>query len=94
MGFGKTLQALVGMAITSDNLADGDKTEHTSLIVCPSTVVGHWVARSISFSPDGPSSARFITQGASERKSIWSNTMPRCNIVVTSYCLRSDMGSC
>jgi hypothetical protein len=90
MGLGKTLQALVGMAITHhDNLADGDKTEHTSLIVCPSTVVGHWVAEIDKFFP-GQSIFRslYYAGSASERKLIWSSTMPRCNIVVTSYCLK------
>jgi hypothetical protein len=94
MGLGKTLQALVGVAMAHhDNLGIGEKHEHASLIVCPSTVVGHWVAEIEKFFP-GQSIFRslYFAGSASERKSLWSSTMPRCNIIVTSYSvLRSDV---
>ena len=46
MGLGKTLQSLIAVAMRHDGWENGEEANNTkavSLIVCPSTLVNHWV---------------------------------------------------
>jgi hypothetical protein len=92
MGLGKTLQALLGMAMSH---LDANKKENPkSLVVCPSSVVGHWMREVERFFP-GQEVFRAValTGTSSQRKSLWDEGIGSCNLVVTSYSiLRSDIG--
>jgi hypothetical protein len=92
MGLGKTLQALVAMAI-----AHGDDENESgapiSLVVCPSSIVGHWVQEIKKFFPGKhvfqPMS---YTGPLSTRVALRTHFKSQYNIVVTSYSvLRSDI---
>jgi SNF2 family DNA or RNA helicase len=50
MGLGKTLQALVAIALAHDDSKMSGKTS-VSIVVCPSSVVGHWIAEIRKFFP-------------------------------------------
>jgi len=88
---GKTLQALVAVAIShTDIQANSDKK---SLVVCPASVVGHWVNEINRFFPGGALLAPIAYTGtAKARRASWSDCSTRCNVVVTSYSvLRTDV---
>ena len=93
MGLGKTLQALIGIAIAHHSSGICGEPEQPSLIVCPSTVAGHWVSEIDKFFPNQSIfRALYFAGNASERKAQWRNALSNCNIVVTSYSvLRSDI---
>jgi len=89
---GKTLQALIGIAITHVDRDTCTTDEPHSLVVCPSSVVGHWAAEIEKFFP-GQSIFRSLSYigTETERKALWKCAFTKCNIVVTSYSvLRSD----
>ena len=91
MGLGKTLQALVSIA--SSHLDTEGSAKPLSLVICPSSVVGHWVAEIRRFFPEQkvliPSP---IIGTVTQRKTLWSNVSRSGNIVITSYSiLRSDI---
>ena len=70
-----------------------DDEEPRSLVVCPSSVVGHWEAEIKKFFPDSSifKPLGFIG-GAKERKRAWAKSFESSNIVVTSYSvLRTDV---
>lgn len=92
MGLGKTLQALVGVALSHLDNEDTSKTS-SSLIVCPSSVVGHWMSEIGRFFPDRKVFKPMSLRGTeAQRTSQWNNDMRDCNIVVISYAtLRSDI---
>jgi TATA-binding protein-associated factor len=90
---GKTLQALVAIALSHVSPSGHPEPDKLSLIVCPSSVVGHWTAEINKFFPNGtvfhPLS---LTGSASERKLLWNSRKPSVNIVVTSYAvMRADI---
>lgn len=91
---GKTLQALVGVAIAhcDSTTKSREEEEAKSLVVCPSSVVGHWVAEIQKFFSDRTIFRPLAFIGsAEERKKLWKRDFRSCNIVVTSYgALRSD----
>lgn len=90
---GKTLQALVGVAIAHcESTTKSRQEEAKSLVVCPSSVVGHWVAEIQKFFSDRTIFRPLAFIGSSEeRKKSWKCDFGSCNIVVTSYAaLRSD----
>jgi TATA-binding protein-associated factor len=91
MGLGKTLQALVGVALS--HLDDDAKDIPRSLVVCPSSVCGHWIQEIERFFPNKKIfRAIALTGPISQRVSLWKEHIRNCNIVVTSYSiLRSDI---
>lgn len=94
MGLGKTLQALIGLAVAHhDALGSGQDREVASLIVCPSSVAGHWVSEIEKFFPcQSIFRPLYFAGSSSDRKAKWKSGMADCNIVVTSYSvLRSDI---
>lgn len=87
----KTIQALVCLA-----LAHHDNPVAKSLIVCPSTLVRHWVSEVDRFF--GGEATIFkvlpLVGNGGTRKALWHKNAGCCNIVVTSYStLRSDVTS-
>ena len=88
---GKTLQALVAVAIShADNQPNISKK---TLVVCPASVVGHWVNEvKIFFPGDALLAPIAYTGSAKARRASWSDCLTRYNIVVTSYSvLRTDI---
>lgn len=88
---GKTLQALVAIAMSHcDGIDDG--VEVISLIVCPSTLVGHWMAEISKFFPGSSVFRPVCYMGSkSQRNALWDTMEPKTNLVVTSYAvLRND----
>ena len=88
---GKTLQSLVAVAIShSDSHASSKKK---SLIVCPASVVGHWVNEIKRFFPKGLVLEPFAyTSATKTRRASWSESLTRCNVIITSYSvLRTDV---
>ena len=100
MGTGKSLQALVAIALThlrsTDRSRSSQSTSHPivrSLIVCPSTLVGHWAAEIEKyFSPHSVFTVICLEGGRSDRFDQWRQKSDGVNIVVASYSvLRSDV---
>jgi TATA-binding protein-associated factor len=91
---GKTLQALVGVAVSHAN-AEKHTGERTpiSLIICPSSVVGHWIAEIDKFFPDKVIFRSLCLPGSSSVRKIQMKSIPDgTNVLVTSYAvLRSDV---
>jgi SNF2-related domain/Domain of unknown function (DUF3535) len=93
MGLGKTLQALVGVALShTDSAVNFERSRPLSLVVCPSTLVGHWVSEIEKFFPEKSIFNPLGFAGSTAtRKKLWTSKLPDCNIVVTSYSvLRTD----
>eukprot|EP00934_Nitzschia_sp_Nitz4_P007869 Nitzschia sp. Nitz4//scaffold407_size10208//2481//7801//NITZ4_009081-RA/size10208-processed-gene-0.4-mRNA-1//1//CDS//3329551135//7859//frame0 len=91
MGLGKTLQTLVGIAVAHVECKD-DKHPR-SLIVCPTSVVGHWMNEITRFF-QGSSVFRpyCIGGGGNTISRHWDAAMKENNIFVTSYAvLRSEI---
>jgi superfamily II DNA or RNA helicase len=90
MGVGKTIQALVAMALSHD---DAKGAAVCSLVVCPSTLVGLWLNEIKKFFPSDSIFRPFALVGNSKhRASLWTERPSDCNLVVTSYSvLRSDI---
>lgn len=92
MGLGKTIQALVGIALGHK------KYESTmfpmSVVVCPATIVNHWVGEIRRFFP-GDSIFRpcAVLGDTSRRKELWNSLIhSEHNLVVLSYGnLRTDI---
>ena len=93
---GKTLQSLVSVALAhfdTGTLPADQSTNLRSLVVCPSTLVGHWVAEIEKYFP-GQRIFRVLALSGnrSGRQALWWNMSTHTNIVVTSYAvLRSDI---
>jgi SNF2-related domain len=91
---GKTLQALLGIAIAHvDGTNQGKQEDPKSLVVCPASVVGHWEAEIERFFPNRSFFTCLALIGnARERKCLWEKNFSSCNLVVTSYSvLRTDV---
>ena len=96
MGLGKTLQALIAVALAhcehrkQDNEAYNENVK--SLIVCPSSVGGHWVNEIRKFFPLGTVFSPMLYSGSfAARRELKSKSFSGCNIIVTSYSvLRSE----
>jgi hypothetical protein len=90
MGLGKTLQALVAIALAHEDSKMSGKFP-VSIVVCPSSVVGHWVAEIRKFFPNVlPATA--LMGNAKQRSKCWSDGERGISVVVTSYSvLRSDL---
>ena len=98
MGLGKTLQALLGIALaySSDKQPSSGQTaldSKISLVVCPSTLVGHWMNEVDRYFPNQSIfCALALTGNASQRKLAWDNRRACCNLVVASYAsVRNDV---
>lgn len=95
MGVGKSLQALVGIALAHSNTFAGvdGAAKSLSLVVCPSTVVGHWMNEVGKYFPDEHIfKALMYTGPAKARKAMLEEKLEDCNLVVTSYSvLRNDI---
>jgi len=83
------LQALVAVAISH---ADQSNIRKNTLVVCPASVVGHWVNEIKRFFPRDALLAPIAYTGpAKVRRASWSEYLSRYNVVVTSYSvLRTD----
>ena len=94
MGLGKTLQALLGVSLVHMDYLD-EGTEAKSLVVCPSSIVGHWVNEVERYFPRQSIFRAFAFVGNSQQRSaLLKNQLGVCNLVVTSYeTLRSEIGS-
>lgn len=94
MGIGKTLQALTCVALA--HCDDGDRCNKSlSLVVCPSTLVGHWTAEIEKYFPVTEKAifcSLGLTGNRTMRETKWQNRSNHVNIIVTSYStLRSDI---
>jgi len=91
MGLGKTLQALVGVALSHLDADSGKRPK--SLIVCPSSVVGHWVGEINRFFPAKDWFKPLAVHGSEgKRKALFREEFNRCDIIITSYSvLRRDI---
>lgn len=95
MGLGKTLQALIGIGMAhceNQNISPPDE-ESRSLVVCPSTLVGHWEQEIERFFPDGQFYKVLRHDGSiKKRRALWKEKSKHANIIVTSYSvLRLDI---
>jgi TATA-binding protein-associated factor len=98
MGIGKSVQALVAIAMAHDRYNQemsfkGPKLVVRSLIVCPSTLVGHWAGEIEKyFPPKSVFNYLCLSGSKSERLHRWRLKSDVINIVITSYSsLRSDI---
>lgn len=95
MGLGKTLQALICVAISHDVVHHAaPDSKPVSIVVCPSTLVRHWIAEiNRFFKSDDPVFFPLELSGSStSRRAVWEKGLVFCNIIVTSYSvLRSDI---
>ena len=94
MGLGKTLQALLGVSLAHIDY-DGGTEKAKSLVICPSSVVGHWLNEIERCFPGGSVFRAFTFIGNTEkRKYLWKNKLKCCNLIITSYeVLRSEVDS-
>ncbi len=101
MGLGKTLISLIAVAISHHNKPGEDKNYSSSnsqsgkksLVVCPASVVGHWINEIKRFFPsDQVFTPLDFTGSAKARREVWNERLHQSNIVVTSYSvLRTDV---
>lgn len=91
MGLGKTLQTIAVVASDHYTRTSLDNLPRmTSLIVCPSSLVGHWDHEIKHYAPSLGSPLVYVGALA-ERKALWSK-VDRTEVVITSYeTLRSDV---
>eukprot|EP01018_Ginkgo_biloba_P007683 Gb_19667 [translate_table: standard] len=93
MGLGKTLQASAIVASDAvDCLASkGDKDQLHSLIVCPSTLVGHWAFEIEKFIDTTVlNSLQYV--GSPQERSLLRNQFGKYNTIITSYdVIRKDI---
>ena len=91
MGLGKTLQALLAIGLAH---SDAEEENLVSIVVCPSSVVGHWT-REVDrfFGDDGIFRVTAMMGSASLRESQWRTRHEKCNLIITSYAaIRKDIG--
>ena len=89
MGLGKTLQALIGIGLAHSRNQNPVK----SLIICPSTLCGHWVNEILRFFPNEQYFRVLRYDGVSKkRRTCWDRDFEKVNLIVTSYSiLRQDV---
>jgi len=100
MGLGKTLQTLVGIGLAhSQRKGTGSSNGHSkndrakSLVVCPSTLCGHWKNEINKFFLNS-NFYQVLRHDGNKRKrqAAWDLEINSANIVVTSYAvLRQDI---
>lgn len=94
MGTGKSVQALVAVALAHYDIFDSNRmSQPRSLVVCPSTLVGHWTEEIKKYFPDQSIFRSLSLVGnRSERQALWNGKGGLFNMVITSYAvLRSDI---
>jgi SNF2 family DNA or RNA helicase len=94
MGTGKSVQALVAVALAHSDPSDSNRaSKPRSLVVCPSTLVGHWTGEIEKYFPKLSIFRSLCLVGnRSEREALWNSKSDLVNIVITSYAvLRSDI---
>ncbi|KAG9442446.1 hypothetical protein H6P81_018300 [Aristolochia fimbriata] len=92
MGLGKTLQAsaIVASDVAEKRAADGGK-DHLSLIICPSTLVGHW-AYEIEKYIDASLLIPLQYMGSAQERTLLRDQFEKYNIIITSYdVIRKDI---
>eukprot|EP00977_Amphora_coffeiformis_P000976 scaffold212_cov173-Amphora_coffeaeformis.AAC.2 len=93
MGLGKSVQALVGIAL--GHKKSEAPSNARSIVVCPATIVNHWIGEVRRFFPGESVFRPYAVVGdSSTRRNFWSNFKndTRYNLVVVSYgTLRSDI---
>jgi SNF2-related domain len=79
------------MALSHCDVTEGDESP-LSLIVCPSTLVGHWMAEIAKFFPGCSVFRPLCYMGSkSQRESLRHSMKSSLNVIVTSYAvLRND----
>lgn len=85
MGTGKSVQALAAIALSHEDASSADASARpVSLVVCPSTLVSHWLAEIRKFFPSGS-----VLQGTSDIETLGQRSKRAAskdyNIVVVSY---------
>ena len=92
MGLGKTLQA--SAIVASDIVerrASSSVEDPPSLIICPSTLVGHWVYEIEKFI-DASVITTLQYVGSSQERVTLRSQFPKYNVIVTSYdVIRKDI---
>lgn len=83
----------MAIAISHCSVSNQNASGKKSIVVCPSTVVGHWMAEIRKLFPRSQVLSPFdFTGPARVRKQSWKEDVHKHNIVVTSYSvLRSDV---
>lgn len=85
MGLGKTLQA---SAIVASDIVERrasiDCKDLQSLIICPSTLVGHW-AYEIEKYIDNSIMITLQYVGSTQARMLLRGQFDRCNVIITSY---------
>nr|GEU67682.1 TATA-binding protein-associated factor BTAF1 isoform X1 [Tanacetum cinerariifolium] len=92
MGLGKTLQssAIVASDIV-ERRASNNVEESTSLIICPSTLVGHWVYEIEKFI-DASVITTLQYVGSSQDRATLRSQFQKYNVIITSYdVIRKDV---
>mmetsp|Transcript_14285 Transcript_14285/g.33262 ORF Transcript_14285/g.33262 Transcript_14285/m.33262 type:complete len:595 (+) Transcript_14285:132-1916(+) len=94
MGLGKTLQAVLGVSLAHMDCVDR-KSIAKSLVVCPSSIVGHWINEIERYFPGNSIFRVLAFVGNSQQRSfLLEEKLRSCNLIVTSYeILRSEIGS-
>ena len=76
------MQALIAIVMAHSN-KDSDQRKYAhSVVVCPSTVVGHWMNEAKRIDPE----QKFLTPlnyTGNTRKSIWSEKFEKSNLIIT-----------
>ena len=90
MGLGKTVQALVGVALGHEKVIEIQKRQMVptprSIVVCPATILNHWVAEIRRFFPgDEIFLPESVTGDSAKRRDFWlalpnSKTNASCNV--------------
>jgi len=95
MGLGKTIQALVAVMMVHEDMKKINHSQGnvSSLIVCPSSVVSHWMNEIVNVDPT-QELLRPLQYIGHKRKEGWKTNFKYSNIVITSYSvLRADIDS-
>jgi TATA-binding protein-associated factor len=92
MGCGKTLQSLVSVALAHCD-APCENSKPLSLVVCPSTLVSHWISEIAKYFPEQKIFCALGLSGSSSlRRTKFHERSSLVNILVISYsALRSDI---
>jgi SNF2-related domain/Domain of unknown function (DUF3535) len=92
MGLGKSIQALVAVALAHNDLTKLG-TRPISLVICPSSLLGLWEGEIDKYFPASSLFQVLCLAGSrTERQELWNLKSDLVNIVITSYAvLRSDI---
>ena len=92
MGLGKTLQAICAMAASALDPADELAQTRPSIVVCPSTLVGHWANEIPKFiGPEYLRAVPYTAKTRAGREAIVRGIGARQIVVVSYEALRNDI---